>query len=68
MIYLNGDCEGGTTDFYVRDGTFTDADEPHLSLKPEKGMALVFVHHVLHRGAAVTAGRKYVLRSDVMYG
>ena len=34
---------------------------------PEQGMALVFVHAVLHRGAPVTRGRKYVLRSDVMY-
>jgi hypothetical protein len=30
-------------------------------------MALVFVHRILHRGAPVTTGRKYVLRSDVMY-
>ena len=31
-------------------------------------MALIFEHELLHEGAAVTAGRKYVLRSDVMYG
>jgi prolyl 4-hydroxylase len=31
-------------------------------------MALLFDHHLLHEGAAVMSGRKYVLRSDVMYG
>jgi hypothetical protein len=30
-------------------------------------MALVFVHEQLHEGAAVESGRKYVLRTDVMY-
>jgi hypothetical protein len=30
-------------------------------------MALVFEHPVRHQGAPVTAGRKYVLRTDVMY-
>jgi hypothetical protein len=30
-------------------------------------MALIFVHDQLHEGAAVVSGRKYVLRTDVMY-
>jgi hypothetical protein len=30
-------------------------------------MALVFVHQQLHEGASVGTGRKYVLRTDVMY-
>jgi hypothetical protein len=30
-------------------------------------MALVFVHRQLHEGALVLQGRKYVLRTDVMY-
>jgi hypothetical protein len=29
-------------------------------------MALLFVHDVLHTGAVVASGTKYVLRSDVM--
>jgi hypothetical protein len=27
----------------------------------------VFTHPVLHEGAAVTRGRKYAVRTDVMY-
>lgn len=56
MIYLNDDFDGGETDF------------GEITIKPETGMALVFAHHLLHEGCAVTKGRKYVLRSDVMYG
>jgi prolyl 4-hydroxylase len=31
-------------------------------------MALLFDHYLLHAGAPLVAGVKYVLRSDVMYG
>ena len=31
------------------------------------GTALVFAHAGWHEGTRVTAGRKYVLRTDVMY-
>jgi hypothetical protein len=61
MVYLNDDFVGGETKFYLDDGT------PRLDVKPERGMALVFVHRQLHEGAAVVQGRKYVLRTDVMY-
>ena len=61
MVYLNDDFTGGTTDFYNEDET------PRASVKPRRGMALVFVHQQLHEGAPVTHGRKYVLRTDVMY-
>jgi hypothetical protein len=55
MVYLNDDFEGGETRF------------EDTMIRPVKGMALVFVHHLLHEGAEVIRGRKYVLRTDVMY-
>jgi prolyl 4-hydroxylase len=59
MVYLSDDFAGGSTDFDTR----RDA----LRVTPRAGMALVFEHPVRHQGAPVTAGRKYVLRTDVMY-
>ena len=56
MLYLNGGFEGGETSF-----------QSGLSIKPEAGMILVFRHALYHEGAAVVSGRKYVLRSDVMF-
>lgn len=55
MIYLNGGARGGETRF------------ENVSITPEPGLALVFDHYLLHEGAPVIEGQKYVLRSDVMY-
>ncbi len=55
LIYLNDDFEGGETDF----------DE--VSVKSEKGVALVFLHSIPHEGVEVKSGVKYVLRTDIMY-
>lgn len=55
MIYLNADFGGGET-------AFDDA-----MVAPQTGMALFFVHDLMHRGCPVTEGRKYVMRSDVMF-
>ena len=56
LVYLNAGFEGGETIV------------ERLSITPRLGMSLIFEHQLLHEGAAVTSGRKYVLRSDVMYG
>ena len=56
MVYLNGGFSGGETNF------------GEVGIHPEPGLGLIFDHHLLHEGAEVTSGRKYVLRSDVMYG
>jgi hypothetical protein len=58
LIYLNGDFEGGQTEF------------PHAGLRvePEVGRAVLFPHGLLHRGATVMTGTKYVLRTEVYYG
>jgi prolyl 4-hydroxylase len=56
MIYLNEGFDGGATEF-----------DDGLSIEPRRGMLLLFDHGLLHRGAPVLRGRKYVLRTDVMY-
>jgi prolyl 4-hydroxylase len=56
MFYLNDDFEGGATEF-----------DDGLVVRPRRGSALFFAHPVRHQGAPVTCGRKYVLRTDVMY-
>lgn len=58
MIYLNDGFEGGET-------KFLEKDRPVIT--PKQGSALIFVHRQLHEGAALLKGRKYVLRTDVMY-
>ncbi len=55
LVYLNDGFEGGETIF--------ESTEVH----PKAGMALVFAHGLLHEGGEVFSGRKYVLRTDVMY-
>jgi prolyl 4-hydroxylase len=57
MVYLNEACEGGETNFLLQE----------VSVQPKTGMALIFDHQLFHEGAAVRSGRKYVLRSDVMF-
>lgn len=66
MIYLNDDFEGGGTSF--REDHTGPVAFGMLHVTPRKGMALLFHHPLPHRGDPVTAGRKYVLRTDVMYG
>lgn len=64
MIYLNEGFEGGETRFSL---PYYYTNNRDLSVVPETGMALCFVHELAHEGATVIRGRKYVLRSDVMY-
>ena len=55
MVYLNDDFEGGETTI------------ERMTITPQKGMALFFIHQLRHKGQPVVKGRKYVLRTDVMY-
>jgi predicted 2-oxoglutarate/Fe(II)-dependent dioxygenase YbiX len=59
LIYLSDDYEGGATTFDV-DGTLKD-------VRGDQGDVVVFPHRLRHRGSVVTAGTKYMLRTDVMY-
>jgi prolyl 4-hydroxylase len=58
LVYLNEEFEGGNTTF---------ATTPEISIKPKTGIGLLFQHPIIHEGSVVTAGVKYVARTDLMY-
>lgn len=67
LVYLTGqdagEVEGGETLFEDDDGT-------KYSCAPAKGMALLHLHGddcLLHEGAPVISGSKWILRSDLVY-
>ncbi|CAF0891598.1 unnamed protein product [Adineta ricciae] len=62
QLYLNEDFQGGET-------TFIHSLEPKKNVRciPRTGMVLIFQHDLIHEGSALTKGRKYTLRTDVMY-
>ncbi|KAK9473242.1 uncharacterized protein V1510DRAFT_393177 [Dipodascopsis tothii] len=66
LIYLTGgaDVQGGETTF------FDDAQRP-IAVAPQRGAALLHKHGadcLLHEGSRVTAGEKWLFRSDVVFG
>lgn len=67
MIYLNDGFLGGETVFNLKRHGGVRNDDPLLRVFPTAGTALVFRHDVLHTGAMVLDGVKYVIRTDVMY-
>lgn len=58
LVYLNAEFEGGET-------VFTDSKK---HFQPATGAALVFPHDLWHEGRPLRTGRKYVLRTDLMFG
>ncbi|OCQ23241.1 hypothetical protein A7985_04675 [Pseudoalteromonas luteoviolacea] len=58
LVYLNEDYEGGSTKFR----------QDNIEIPPQTGKALIFEHHKWHQGTKVISGRKYVLRTDLVYG
>ncbi|MES2459440.1 MAG: 2OG-Fe(II) oxygenase [Armatimonadota bacterium] len=67
LIYLNDGYEGGETIFsdhrFENGETITDT----IKVSPKTGMGLFFAHQRWHEGAPVVRGRKYLLRTDVIY-
>ena len=55
LIYLNENFIGGETTF------------ENLKIKPKKGSCLIFFHDLEHEGTKLTSGKKYILRTDIMY-
>ena len=66
QLYLNEGCGGGTTRFLAR-GRDKNGQVDYVDVVPKTGSVLLFQHDCYHEGARVTSGRKYVIRSDVMY-
>jgi len=68
MLYLNAgggaDFTGGETNFLHR---WDQSPEKGTAVVPGVGDVLVFTHNILHEGAAVEKGRKYAVRTDVMF-
>eukprot|EP00455_Lapot_gusevi_P025722 TRINITY_DN2715_c0_g1_i9.p1 TRINITY_DN2715_c0_g1~~TRINITY_DN2715_c0_g1_i9.p1 ORF type:complete len:208 (-),score=22.66 TRINITY_DN2715_c0_g1_i9:127-750(-) len=62
LIYLNDDYTGGQTTFLSERGEGDD-----LVCDVKVGRVLLMEHPILHEGRTPTTGRKYVLRSDIMY-
>ncbi|CAF1672529.1 unnamed protein product [Adineta ricciae] len=62
QLYLNEGYKGGET-------TFIHYSDAHKNVRciPRTGMVLVFEHRLLHEGSTLIEGRKYTVRTDVMY-
>lgn len=64
QLYLNEGFEGGATTF-LEEGWHSKGGT--TDCVPKTGSVLVFEHHLLHQGSALIKGRKYCLRTDIMY-
>ncbi|CAG8907702.1 unnamed protein product [Penicillium egyptiacum] len=67
LVYLTS-CAGGETIFYPEPTRANRNPEP-IAVAPEVGMALLHRHGdhcMIHEGAEVTGGEKWVLRSDLV--
>ncbi|WP_394748882.1 2OG-Fe(II) oxygenase [Spongiimicrobium salis] len=64
LLYLNDNSsfDAGETHFY----TTKTSETPVKTIRPKKGKLVIFDHQIWHKGATVTLGNKYILRSDVM--
>jgi len=60
LVYLNTPLEGGAT-------YFPDIWTEDLQIQAQCGRALCFEHDVMHAGAAIQSGMKYLLRADLLF-
>lgn len=77
MVYLNDDFSGGDTVFYDTFGQRNKYDTVEDEMKkgfterfrytPKQGSVLVFNHNMIHEGAQLLIGTKYVIRSDIVF-
>lgn len=62
QLYLNDGFEGGATRFLDLGNESTGVD-----VVPRAGSVLLFQHRLGHEGSLLVHGRKYAIRTDVMY-
>jgi hypothetical protein len=69
QLYLNGGEQlvGGDTTFLATDWPDGGRLIEDVGVHPEPGRVLIFEHKLFHESSEVTRGRKYVIRTDVMY-
>ena len=70
QAYLNDGFEGGCTTFLnnsVWEKDKTTVEDVKYEVVPRKGSVLIFQHDMLHEGSELLSGRKYSVRTDVMY-
>ena len=58
LVYFNDDFEGGETRFL---------EQLEQTVVPKPGLAAIFQHKVRHEGCPVARGRKYAMRTDVVF-
>jgi len=70
MIYLNDGFDGGCTRFYSDKQAHYRPGQPEHQihcLTPIRGSCVVFNHHITHDGEELLGGKKYILRTEVMF-
>lgn len=68
LLFLSDDFDGGATRFYID----PDNRASHVDVRTPLGGALCFPHgkhplHCVHGSQPITAGVKYIIRSDVLF-
>ncbi|XP_064634786.1 uncharacterized protein LOC135492322 isoform X2 [Lineus longissimus] len=64
QLYLNEGFKGGSTTFLEK---WDPSSGDSVPVVPKTGSILVFQHDILHEGSELKDGRKYTIRSDVMF-
>ncbi|MEM7606977.1 MAG: 2OG-Fe(II) oxygenase [Myxococcota bacterium] len=58
LVYFNDNFDGGETRF---------VEHVEATVHPKPGLVALFQHKIRHEGNEVRAGRKYAMRTDVIY-
>ncbi len=69
QAYLNDDFEGGATTFlrWHAPSVGHNPEDREYEAVPKTGSVLIFQHDMLHEGSVLKSGRKYAMRTDIMY-